>query len=297
MTMGRGQVPEVCLASCEGGENAPPKRQGAKAGGGQREEILFNGRTYEGVRSSDRSISHINSFSSDFGGFASWRRISFRRGFTLIELIVAMGMVAILSISLYASLRVAFNAKNGAEAAVEPARTAALTMEFLRQDFQNAMPVGDLSQSFEGTDGQDDRGRDGDDVNFYSTADGPQHIAGNGEIKNIELAIVTPQGTTDHVLVRRVIRNLLSQVQVNPDEEVLCRGVGGFNVRYYDGSEWLDTWDSTAEDNTLPVAVEVTLTLDRPVGSGDLQPRRFVRIFPLSCSTAAFDTTVNPSAG
>ena len=51
-----------------------------------------------------------------------------RSGFTLIELIVAMGMVAILSVSLYASLRIAFRAKDSAEKTIEPARTAELAM-------------------------------------------------------------------------------------------------------------------------------------------------------------------------
>ena len=62
-----------------------------------------------------------------------------RGGFTLIELIVAMGMVAILSVSLYASLRIAFRARESAEKAIEPARTAELAMEFIRSDLQNAM--------------------------------------------------------------------------------------------------------------------------------------------------------------
>src|SRR5882724_11865119 len=61
------------------------------------------------------------------------------RGFTLIELIVAMGMVAILSVSLYASLRIAFHAKDSAEKAIEPPRTAELAMEFIRNDIENAM--------------------------------------------------------------------------------------------------------------------------------------------------------------
>jgi hypothetical protein len=207
-----------------------------------------------------------------------------------------MAMVAILSMSLYASLRVAFKARSSAEAAVEPARAVDVAMGILRDDIENAMvPNGVLAGNFTGTDTRDDRNLDADDLVFYSTADSPQHAVANGEIKNIELTVVTPSNSDDHVLIRRVTRNLLSQVQANPDEEIICRHVLGFNLRYYDGSQWNDSWDSTQEDNTLPAAIEVTLTM--PGATAQDVPRRYVRIFPLSGSTAVFDSVVNPALG
>jgi prepilin-type N-terminal cleavage/methylation domain-containing protein len=235
-----------------------------------------------------------------------------RPGFTLIELIVAMGMVAILSVSLYASLRIAFRARESAEKTIEPSRTAELAMEFILTDLQNAMTPNPgaadpntisnvlptaVTGSFVGTDGKDGRGHDADDLIFFSTADSPQHVDGTGDIKQIELAVVQAQGSGDYVLVRRVTPNLLAPTTPNPDEEVICRGVGGFNLRYYNGAAWSDTWDSTQTqfDNTIPVAVEVTLQLDRPINSGQMQSYRYVRIFPLSCSTAAYDPAVNPN--
>jgi len=90
-------------------------------------------------------------------------------------------------------------------------------------------------------------------------------------------------------LVRKVIPNLLSPQAPNPDVEVICRGVGGFNLRYYDGTQWNDTWDSTQQQNVLPNAVEVTLTLDRPngpiVNADGSHAFRFTHIIPMPCST------------
>ena len=213
-----------------------------------------------------------------------------------------MVLVAILSLSLYASLRIAFRAKGSADLAVEPPRTAAMTLDLLGRDLQAACPLSAFpaqSLSFEGVDGTDDRGHPGDDVRFFSVADSPLHAAANGDVKSMELAVQTaPNG--DHLLVRRVVRNLLTQTATpNPDVEVLCRGVGGFNVRYYNGANWLDGWDSTQQDNTLPAAVEVTLTLERPAGVDATDGTRsfnYVRVFPLACSTAAQDSQVNPNA-
>jgi type II secretion system protein J len=216
-----------------------------------------------------------------------------RGGFTLLELIVAMAMVAILATSLYASLRIAFRAQASAERAIEPVRTASVALDLIRADLENAIPPGDvLAGSFVGTDGTDDRGLDGDDLVFYGTSDAPEHPSGNGEIKSIELMVIVPDGSSDHVLVRHVTRNLLSQIEVDPDEEVICRGVSGFNLRYYDGTQWLDTWESSQQENKLPAAVEVTLELDRPGSTADQQPqtRRYVRIIPIACSTVSADS-------
>lgn len=237
------------------------------------------------------------------------RRTPRRTAFTLIELIVAMGMVAILAMALYASLRIAFHAQRSAETAVEPARTAQLTFELLQQDIENAMAPNPallgMAGNFEATQGTDNRGREDDDLNFFTTAESPQHIDANGEIKNVELTVIQPQNSDDHVLIRRVTRNLTSQVTTPPDVEVICRNVGAFTLQYFDGTNWDTSWDSTVEDNKPPVAVMVTLQLDRPIGGtapGTLPapnaPTRsftFTRVFPLACSAAMFDPQVNTS--
>ena len=214
-----------------------------------------------------------------------------------------MALVAVLSTSLYISLRVAFGAKAAAEAAVEPPRTAAVALDLICQDLQASVAPSGLvwAQTFTGTDATDGRGRAGDDVQFFTVADSPLHAAANGDIKNVELTVADSPNGTEHLLVRRVIRNLLATSSTpNPDVEVICRGVGSFNLRYFNGTDWADTWDSTQQNNTLPAAVEVTLVLERD--NGVMQPDgsrgfRYTRVVPMPCSTAAQDSTVNPNAG
>ncbi len=211
-----------------------------------------------------------------------------RAGFTLIELVIAMSMVAILAMSLYASLRTAFHAQASAENALEPSRTAELAIQFLREDLQDAVPpTGILAGAFIGTAGQDDRGRASDSLKFFATAPARQHASGNGEIKQIELLVTTLDNETDRVLVRRVTPNLLSPSTPDPDQEILCRGVSGFSLRYFDGGDWVPSWDSTTVDNVLPAAVEVTVELDRPDGATGLRTLRYTRVVPIPCATTA----------
>ena len=215
-----------------------------------------------------------------------------RRAFTLIELIVALLMTAILAASLFASLRIAFRAQAGAEAAVEPARTADVALEMLREDLQNAFPPSttenQIYKMFIGGDAFDSRGGNSDTLEFCSTTDAREHPSANGEIKHVELLVNAPANSKDYILVRKVARNLLT-MNTEPviDEEVICRGVGGFNLRYYDGTTWQDSWDSNTSTIPLPLAVEVTLQLDRTQTDGSVKSIKYLRVFPLSCATTA----------
>jgi hypothetical protein len=150
-----------------------------------------------------------------------------------------------------------------------------------------------LIGNFEGTQAQDDRGHEADDVIFFSTAESPEHAYANGEVKQIEITVEHLTGTNDYALVRRVTRNLTAQIQAAPDEEIICRGVSSFTLEYFDGSNWDTTWDSTQEDKTIPAAVQVKVELQDPSASPTAIPVTRERIIPLLCSTAAVDPAVN----
>jgi len=54
---------------------------------------------------------------------------------------------------------------------VEPSRTAEAAMDVIRQDLANALPpTGMMANAFIGANGVDNRGRDGDNVVFFTTA-------------------------------------------------------------------------------------------------------------------------------
>ena len=188
-----------------------------------------------------------------------------RSAFTLLELLIAMALMSMLAASLYASLHVAFQARSVAVAALEPVRRAELAIELLRQDIESALPpTGILAGEFFAVDGKDDSGRDSDALLLHSSAHNPGPDETASEIRRVEFAAAVRAGGTEPVLVRRISTNLLAPAIVEPWEEVLCRGVLAFNLRYFDGSAWLDGWDSAVQDNVLPLAVEVTIEVDRP---------------------------------
>src|SRR5438093_1114605 len=62
------------------------------------------------------------------------------RGFTLLELLLAIALMALISGTLYASLFVGIRAHRSATSTLEAPRSAALAFELLRQDFDGALP-------------------------------------------------------------------------------------------------------------------------------------------------------------
>ncbi len=212
---------------------------------------------------------------------ASHHRSSARRGFTLLELAVGLVMVAVVGVSLATAMSIAFRARSSAREQTNVVREAMIAMDVVQQEIASALPpkaesllagpfMGYSAGTFESS---------ADTLEFYSLArdagapdddplsDGPRWI-------ELSLSSDGERG----VLVRRMRRNLLATVLDDPVEEALLAGVRAFGLRYFDGTQWYEEWDSTSYNNSLPLAVEVTLELDRPSPTDPEQYYRLVHV-------------------
>jgi len=212
-------------------------------------------------------------------------------GFTLMELLLAMGVTCIIAVTLFASLRVALKARDSAQSMMEPARAAQVALDLIGQDLESALPpppsttgtTTSLIEPFEGVDGGDGTG---DTLEYFAVNSGN----GNGDadptrgdgVKKIDLDVESVSNDGSLALVRKVTHNLLAPVVPDPDVEVLCRNVVHFNIRYLSNDIWNDSWDSTAQGDTLPVAVEVSFDIQRPANSVDKTPYHALRVFYLA---------------
>jgi len=201
-------------------------------------------------------------------------------------------MTAVLAGSLYATLHIAFRARRTAAEAVEQARKAELAVELIRADLESAVvPKDILAGPFYGEDAVDAVGRPSDTLTLHCTADGAQETEGTGDVRMVQFACKPADDGPGLVLLRRLTLNLLTTRVPEPTEEVLCRDVRSFNLRYFDGTDWQDAWDSAAQDNALPLAVEVALELlgDQPQDAPRTDQGGYWvwRVFRLPCSSMA----------
>ncbi len=236
---------------------------------------------------------------------------STRSAFTLLELIVAMSLMVVVSSCLYTSLYTGFRAYRSAQAAVDPTSTAINVIELIKQDIGGVLPPGGtLAGAFIGTDSGGLKGVDTDSLELYTThvyvADTPSdgrtttNTPPVGGIGKVALLLEEDSETKDgtYLLLRQVTTDLLAPREMEPEEQVLCRDVVSLNFRYYDGSGWVDSWDSTTDSNSLPLAVEVDIQIAHKdkynSNSKELQKRRLVQSFAIPCKT---ETTESGTTG
>jgi len=188
-----------------------------------------------------------------------------RRGFTLLELLVAMTLMVIVSAGLYTSLYTGFKAKRSSEEVVTPLITLQVALDMFAQDVRGAVePNTTLASAFEGVNDRDGTSRDTDSLTLCSS-----HHQVNGDsariscgVGLIELSLVEDQEADTYNLVRSVTDNLLATETTDSIQEILCRNVRAMNLRYFDGSGWNDEWHSDDHLDALPLAIEMTLELE-----------------------------------
>ena len=180
----------------------------------------------------------------------------------MLELLVAMALMELIALSLYGSMYIAINAKKSCVAAVKPGRSLIPAFEFISKDLACVLkPGGILVAEFEGTTDTSAQGYQTDRIVFY----GSSYIPGEDEIASdivkTEYSLEERKGFDGLALIRSRTKNLLSPRTLEPEKEVICRGVKALDIIYYDGYDWLGTWDSSTRENALPVAVEVSITM------------------------------------
>jgi hypothetical protein len=231
------------------------------------------------------------------------------KGITLLELLVAMTLMVIVASCLYTALYTGFRAHRAAMSAVQPTAQALDAIELLKEDIYGVLPPrGVLAGAFVGMDLRGNKGVDTDSLEFYTTQvyAGKDELAGG--IAKIELGLEQDLDTDrfgrartsirdTYKLVRKVTTNLLSSKTVDPSEHVLCRNVVSLNLRYFDGTSWVNEWDSVEDANSLPYAMEIDIevidgTRSRNIGDSvtsatELPKRRLIQSFVIPCGLTA----------
>lgn len=200
-------------------------------------------------------------------------------GFSLLELLLALSVAGVTAVVLYAALGIAFRARSAATKEVGAARQAAAVVETLRADFASVpIPAGVLAGTFASA-GATFTTTDSAGVETALTyvTQNTQNPAAPplGDLYEVQLALMDrrnfPQQAwllddaedpdAGRCLVRIVTHNLLGATSTEAVAQLVADRVSGLTLRYFDGDAWLDEWDSTTQNNSLPGAVEVDLTL------------------------------------
>lgn len=176
------------------------------------------------------------------------------RGFTLIEILVAIAIASLLLLGIYGVFGSLSSARNQVEASGAAYHQARVLFDRISRELRSLVPPTANSLPLQG--GTDQRGRPY--LEMISSAATPQGGAPGGTvtIRYLRSEDETP-GSSEQALYRQERPRWESAD--NQQGQRLINAVAEFKLRFYDGSQWLDEWAATA--SALPQAVEINLVL------------------------------------
>jgi general secretion pathway protein J len=183
------------------------------------------------------------------------------RGFTLLELIVALVLLGLLSAVLFGSIRLAGQSTDRGEAAAEAGANMRLAQEFLRTNLEAQHPLRmrkmvDWPLLFAGTR---------DELRYASSL--PARVAGGG-IWFYRLAVLSNDARSPLVL-ERTIPDLAADAFpdfTNAERSVLADDIASLRIGYFGRDPdaapsveptWRDDWSDTQR---LPIMIRVDVT-------------------------------------
>jgi len=210
-------------------------------------------------------------------------RIRRRRAFTLLEVLIAVMAFAIVLAAINTVLYGALRLRNRTSEAIERSFPVQQALAIIRRDLEGIVPPGGtIAGTFQGGPTIDRSGFGSLNLTMDRT-DGPEIYTATGSVDDyspwgdVQKVTYYLREPTNRVsgagrdLVRVAARNLLAPIEDEPAEQRLLGNIESIQFEYFDGSDWLDNWDSTssqitsgqspdpATSNVLPKAIRVLI--------------------------------------
>jgi type II secretion system protein J len=228
------------------------------------------------------------------------------RAFTLIEVLLALAICAIVLVAINAVYATAVRLRNKTSIAVDEAAPINQTFEILRRDLKSTVgPGGFLAGDFKcgaptmgasmGLSGE----AGGSGLDFFTATGQLSDSAPWGDLQEVFYELKTPadryQAGMD--LVRCVNRNILSTGTQTPDIQYLMSHVETLQFDCYDGTQWRNTWDTSSGDTNLPTAVRVRIQLAAKEGDDTRGQEPLELVVPLMSQTTRTNANANANSG
>jgi len=194
------------------------------------------------------------------------------RAFTMIELILAIGVAAIVLVAINSVFFASLHLRDATTQAVEAATPLDAALTILRRDISCTVPPGSNSVmvgDFKSGDITSIGIPDMVNLELY-TATGALNSDPTipwADVQRVTYGLKSPvpANGSGKDLIRTVTRNLLSETTPEIEEQWMLGNVERLKIQCYDGMQWADQWDTSltsATGNTnLPIAVRVLIQM------------------------------------
>ena len=202
-----------------------------------------------------------------------------RRGFTLLEIILAITILALVGTMIYGGFSQTALNKARVEEDVDHSRvihmalermTRELSMAFVSTHVNPSLELRYMNTGFIGKDNGDE-----DRIDFTSFSHRRLYRNAKESDQNEISYFVTehPDEPDTKVLARREQNRIDEDPRTGGKSQILLENVEGFNLEYFDPllSDWVQTWDTIdalAQPNRLPSHVRILLEVRDPRREG-----------------------------
>lgn len=200
-----------------------------------------------------------------------------RGGFTLIELMISVALMAIVIGSAYACLSAGVNGKRVIEARAEGMQSARVALNMIATDLRSTIP---MAGNVEFVGMRRIVGEiDADNLDFSTRNYNPKRLR-EPDYCEISYFLTRDPESDSFILVRRRDPTPDPEPMEGGLQEEIARGVRGLRFEFYDGFEWFEEWGDPegktkgmtlppSNSYGLPEAVRITIVFDP-----ETRPRR-----------------------
>jgi type II secretion system protein J len=225
------------------------------------------------------------------------RRLDSRAGFTLLELLLATAVGAIVLLVINTTFFAALRLHNATHEKIDADLVVERALAIIRRDLAGLMLPPNAQSTTTTLVGQlvTDGATSSNDMDGTATRVTPDFYTSSGRIDgwtdfadvqmvSYYLAPAADGGPTKN-LVRVVTRNLLAVNEPTTEDQTLLVGVRSADIAYYDGANWTDTWDSSST-STLPTAIKFSIVLEpRDLANNGANPGPIELVVPVLVTT------------
>lgn len=190
--------------------------------------------------------------------------MSRNKGFTLLEILIAVVLLGILAGALYGSYFGVVRARERAAAGMESRRELGATLDLIRREVSSAMFIRNDKRLRLVVEDRDSFGAPSSALEL-TTLSPPLNLS-RGESGIVTVSYRMTDRNSKRILTRQERDMVFSGPDVTAAFPQMER-ISSFLVECYDGSKWVRSWD-TAINGALPKAVKVTVQVEeegRPV--------------------------------
>jgi len=194
--------------------------------------------------------------------------------FTLIEMILAIGVAAMVLIAVNTALFASLRLRDATQNVVDAAAPLDQTVSFIRRDLQCMVTPTNSPNGIPGGLSGDFR------AGNISSAGVPESVAVEmctatgalsanspwADIQRVTYELKQPadRNAVGRDLYRSIVRNLLTLTTPDVQDQLMLSGVQDIKFTCFDGAVWQEVWDTTGLTSTytnLPLAVRVDIQM------------------------------------